>query len=131
WLRQAFRKNQRYDEFVRELLTAQGSSWRHGAAVVFRDRPDTVEIASSVSQLFLGVRLECAKCHHHPFEVWSQDDFYGFAAFFSRIGHKGQGLSPPISGGEEMIFSVPSGRLLHGRTGVAVEPRPLAGETLT
>ena len=131
WLRQAFRKNQRYDEFVRELLTAQGSSWRHGAAVVFRDRPDTVEIASSVSQLFLGVRLECAKCHHHPFEVWSQDDFYGFAAFFSRIGHKGQGLSPPISGGEEMIFSVPSGRLLHGRTGVAVEPRPLAGENLT
>jgi hypothetical protein len=112
-------------------LTAQGSSWRHGAAVVFRDRPDTVEIASSVSQLFLGVRLECAKCHHHPFEVWSQDDFYGFAAFFSRIGHKGQGLSPPISGGEEMIFSVPSGRLLHGRTGVAVEPRPLAGENLT
>jgi len=130
WLRQAFRKNQPYDQFVQELLTAQGSSWRHGNAVVFRDRPETVEIASSVSQLFLGVRLECAKCHHHPFEVWSQDDFFGFAAFFTRIGHKGEGLSPPISGGQEMIFSTASGQLAHGRTGAIVDPKPLAGESL-
>ncbi|MCY2967618.1 MAG: DUF1549 and DUF1553 domain-containing protein [Planctomycetota bacterium] len=131
WLRDAFRKNLPYDQFVREIVTAQGSSWRHGAAVVFRDRPDTVEIASSVSQLFLGIRLECAKCHHHPFEVWSQDDFFGFAAFFSRIGHKGQGLSPPISGGEEMIFSTPTGQLNHGRTGVPVSPRTLGGADVT
>ncbi|MFN6105974.1 MAG: DUF1549 and DUF1553 domain-containing protein [Planctomycetaceae bacterium] len=130
WLRQAFRKNQPYDQFVRELVTAQGSSWRHGQAVVFRDRPDTVEIASSVSQLFLGVRLECAKCHHHPFEVWSQDDFFGFAAFFTRIGHKGEGLSPPISGGQEMIFSTPAGQLAHGRTGAIVDPKPLAADSL-
>ncbi|RPI82984.1 MAG: DUF1549 domain-containing protein, partial [Planctomycetaceae bacterium] len=131
WLRDAFRRNLPYDQFVRELVTAQGSSWRHGAAVVFRDRPDTVEIASSVSQLFLGVRLECAKCHHHPFEVWSQDDFFGFASFFSRIGHKGQGLSPPISGGEEMILTTASGQLLHGRTGAPVSPKTLGGATAT
>jgi len=130
WLRQAFRKNQPYDQFVQELLTSQGSSWRHGSVVVFRDRPETVEIASSVSQLFLGVRLECAKCHHHPFEVWSQDDFYGFAAFFTRIGHKGEGLSPPISGGQEMIFSTGGGQLAHGRTGAIVDPKPLAAESL-
>ena len=61
-----------------------------------------------VSQLFLGVRLDCAKCHHHPFEVWSQDDFYGFAAFFGRIGRKGSGISPPISGGEEVIYRRPT-----------------------
>ncbi len=130
WLRESFRENKPYDQFVRELLTAQGSTWRNGATVVFRDRPETVEIGASVSQLFLGVRLECAKCHHHPFEVWSQDDFYGFAAFFARVGHHG-GLSPPISGGEELIFTAASGQLAHGRTGVAVPPKTLTGDSLT
>ncbi|HEY2253969.1 MAG TPA: DUF1549 and DUF1553 domain-containing protein [Planctomycetaceae bacterium] len=131
WLRNAFRRNMPYDQFVRELLTAQGSTWHNGATVIFRDRPDTVEIGASVSQLFLGTRLECAKCHHHPFEVWSQDDFYGFASFFSRVGHKGAGLSPPISGGEEMIFTTASGRLNHGRTGEPVSPKLLGGAPLT
>lgn len=130
WLRESFRANKPYDQFVRELVTAQGSTWRNGATVIFRDRPDTVEIGASVSQLFLGVRLECAKCHHHPFEVWSQDDFYGFASFFSRVGHHG-GLSPPISGGEELIFTAASGQLNHGRTGVAVLPKTLTGTPVT
>jgi hypothetical protein len=128
WLRNAFRQNMPYDQFARELLTAQGSSWQNGAIVIFRDRPVPTEIASSVSQLFLGVRLECAKCHHHPFEVWSQDDFYGFASFFSRLGHKGEGLSPPISGGEEMIFTIASGEVTHGRTGQPVPPKTLTGQ---
>ena len=110
-------------------MTAQGSTWRNGATVIFRDRPDTVEIGSSVSQLFLGVRLECAKCHHHPFEIWSQDDFYGFASFFSRVGHHG-GLSPPISGGEELIFTARDGELRHGRTGEVVAPKTLTGAPL-
>jgi hypothetical protein len=127
WLRDAFRKNMPYDQFVRELITAQGSTWTNGAAVLFRDRPEPIEIASSTSQLFLGVRLECAKCHHHPFEVWSQDDFYGFASFFSRVGRKGEGLSPPISGGEEIVFTTPSGQLNHGRTGQPVVPKVLKG----
>jgi hypothetical protein len=130
WLRQAFRGNMPYDQMVTELVTAQGSTWTNGATVLFRDRPQTVEIASSVSQLFLGIRLECAKCHHHPFEVWSQDDFFGFAAFFSRVGHKGEGLSPPISGGEEMIFNAESGTLRHERTGEIVQPKTLTGESL-
>jgi hypothetical protein len=129
YLRESFRENKPYDQFVRELVTAQGSTWRNGATVIFRDRPLTVEIGSSVSQLFLGVRLECAKCHHHPFEVWSQDDFFGFAAFFARVGHNG-GLSPPISGGEELIFTKVSGVLKHGRTGAAMVPQVLHGEPL-
>jgi hypothetical protein len=129
WLRDAFRRNVPYDQFARELVTAQGSTWRNGATVIFRDRPEAVEIGASVSQVFLGVRLECAKCHHHPFEVWSQDDFFGFAAFFSRVGRKGVGLSPPISGGEEIIYTAASGQLRHGRTGALVEPRVLFGVT--
>jgi len=129
WLRNAFRQNMPYDQFVRELLTAQGSTWRNGATVIYRDRPTTEEIGSSVSQLFLGIRLECAKCHHHPFEVWSQDDFYGFASIFSRVGHIG-GLSPPISGGEEIIFASSSGELRHIRTGQPVPPTILKQEPM-
>ncbi len=129
WLRKSFRENKPYDQFAYELVTAKGSTWKNGATVIYRDRPSTVEIASSVSQVFLGVRLECAKCHHHPFEVWSQDDFFGFAAFFARVGHHG-GLSPPISGGEELIFTARSGSLKHDRTGQVVQPKTLTGEAL-
>lgn len=129
WIRDAFRKNMPYDQFATELIAARGSTWKNGATVIFRDRPSTVEIGSSISQLFLGVRLECAKCHHHPFEIWSQDDFYGFAAFFARVGHNG-GLSPPISGSEELIYTSPSGSINHGRTGKPVQPKTLTGESL-
>ena len=66
-----------------------------------------------VSQLFLGIRLECAKCHHHPFESWGQEQFYEFAAYFARVGRKGTGLSPPISGGEEIVFTAKSGAVKH------------------
>ena len=127
WLRDAFRENRPYDEFVSQLVTAQGSTWRNGAVTVFRDRREPDEIVTLVSQLFMGIRLECAKCHHHPFEVWGQDDFYGLAAYFARIGRKGTGLSPPISGGEEIVFTADSGSVAHPLTGAVVEPKPLFG----
>lgn len=127
WIRERFRENLPYDQFVRQLLTAQGSAWRNGAATWFRDRRTPDEITPVVSQLFLGIRLECAKCHHHPFEVWSQEDFYSLASYFSRVTHKGQGISPPISGGEETIFVADSGEVRHPITGKVLEPRPLFG----
>jgi hypothetical protein len=80
-----------------------------------------------VSQIFLGIRLECAKCHHHPFEKWGQDDFYSFAAYFARLGHKGTGISAPISGGEEIIVVRPQGSVSHPLTGKPLPPRPLFG----
>jgi hypothetical protein len=126
WLRDAFRQNKPYDRFVRELLTAKGSTFRNGAAVVFRDRREPDEITPLVSQLFLGVRLECAKCHHHPFEIWGQDDFYSLAAYFGRVGHKGTGLSPPISGGEEFVTVAAKGDVKHPVTGKVLPPKPLA-----
>jgi len=127
WLRDAFRQNKPYDQFVRELLTAKGSTFRNGATVVFRDRREPDEITPMVSQLFLGVRLECAKCHHHPFEIWGQDDFYSLAAYFGRVGHKGTGLSPPISGGEEFVTVAAKGDVKHPVTGKVLPPKPLAG----
>jgi hypothetical protein len=127
WIRDSFRKNKPYDQFVRELITAQGSTFKNGAVTLFRDRRSPDELTTIVSQLFLGIRLECAKCHHHPFEAWGQDDFYSFAAYFAKIGRKGTGLSPPISGSEEIVFTAKSGSVKHPLTDEVLPPRPLFG----
>jgi hypothetical protein len=131
WVREQFRKNAPYDQFVRELITAQGSTWKNGAAVFYRNRREPDELAPMVSRLFLGVRLDCAKCHQHPSEKWGQADFYSFAAFFSRIGRKGVGISAPISGGEEVMFVKESGSVKHPLTGQELLPTPLLGSPLT
>ena len=127
WIRDAFRKNKPYDQFVRELITARGSTFRNGNAVMFRDRRSPEDLTTIVSQLFLGVRLECAKCHHHPFEVYGQDEFYSFAAYFAKIGRKGTGISAPISGSEEFIFSGTNGTVQHPLTQAVMTPKPLFG----
>ncbi|MCE9608380.1 MAG: DUF1549 and DUF1553 domain-containing protein [Planctomycetia bacterium] len=127
WIRDAFRVNKPYDRFVYELLTARGSTFRNGATVLFRDRREPAEVTTIACQLFLGVRLDCARCHHHPFEVWGQDDFYGTAAYFTRVGYKGLGLSPPISGGEEFVITALKGSIAHPLTGLDVTPKPLTG----
>ena len=128
WIRRAFREEMPYDEFVRTIVAAQGSTFGEGPATIFRDRREPEELTTMVSQLFLGIRLECAKCHHHPFEVWGQDDFYGFAAYFAEVGRKGTGLSPPISGSEEIVFASGKGSVSHPLTGEEMDPAPLFGE---
>ena len=127
WIRDAFRRNLPYDQFVRQVVTAQGSTWHNGSATLFRDRREPDELTTIISQLFLGIRLECAKCHHHPFESYGQEDFYGFAAYFARVGRKGIGISPPISAGEEIVFSRDSGTVAHPLTGEVLSPKPLFG----
>ncbi|MBL8812929.1 MAG: DUF1549 domain-containing protein [Planctomycetaceae bacterium] len=127
WIRQSFHDRKPWDQFVRELITAKGSTFRNGAVTMFRDRREPEEITTMVSRLFVGVRLECAKCHHHPFEVWGQEDFYSFAAYFAKIGRKGTGLSPPISGSEEFFFTGTRGSVSHPVTGAKLDPRPLFG----
>jgi hypothetical protein len=128
WIRQSFRDRQPWDQFVRELVASTGSTWRDGAVTMYRDRRTPDELTTLVSQLFIGVRLDCAKCHHHPFEIWSQDDFYSFAAYFSKIGRKGTGISAPISGSEEFIFAGTSGQVNHPVTGQVMTARPLFGK---
>ncbi|MFM8271762.1 MAG: DUF1549 domain-containing protein, partial [Gemmata sp.] len=137
WLRRSFRENKPYDQFVQELIASKGSTFTNGAVVMYRDRRDPAELTTLVSQLFLGVRLDCAKCHHHPFEVWGQDDFYSFAAFFGRIGRKGVGISAPISGGEEAVFlgtgtggKRNGGSVKHPLTGKEMTPTALGGKPL-
>ncbi|MFO1501806.1 MAG: DUF1553 domain-containing protein, partial [Verrucomicrobiota bacterium] len=127
WLRESFRANQPYDQFARAILLAEGNNHRDGPVVIYRDRREPTELTTMFSQLFLGVRMECAKCHHHPNEKWSQDDFYQLAAYFGPLKQKGAGLSPPISAGRENFYFGPGGTVKHPLTDVALKPRPLDG----
>ncbi len=128
WLRDSFRRNKPYDRMVREIVTAQGSTHRYGPAVVFRDRRKPEDVGEWFSQIFLGVRMECARCHHHPNEKWGQEDFYQFAAWFKDIGRKGKGISAPISGDFETIFYRKGRDVTHPVTGEAMKPIPLGAK---
>jgi mono/diheme cytochrome c family protein len=130
WLREQFRDNRPYDAFVRDVLQAEGSNHRNGPAVVYRDRREPAELTTMFSQLFLGTRLECAKCHHHPNEKWGQEDFYQLAAFFGPVKQKGAGLSPPISAGIESFYYAAGGEVRHPVTGAVMTPRPPDGPDL-
>jgi hypothetical protein len=85
--------------------------------------------AETTSQLFLGVRIGCAKCHHHPFEKWSQDDYYGMTAFFVRLGTKGS-QEFGIFGREQVVYLKSTGEQSHPRRGGLVKSRPLDGEAM-
>ncbi len=123
WLRGEFRANEPYDAFIRKIVLAEGNTHRDGATVVYRDRREPADLTTMFSQIFLGVRLDCAKCHHHPNEKWGQDDFYQMAAFFGPLKHKGGGISSPISGGNETVYFSPGGEVKHPVTGEVMHPR--------
>jgi hypothetical protein len=121
--------NRPFDQFVRELVTAKGSIFSNGPANYFRIANNPSDLAESTAQLFLGVRLQCAKCHHHPFEKYSQDDYYGFAAFFSRVGTK-TSQEFGLFGGETVVMVRSGGEVAHPRTGKRMEPTPLEGQAI-
>jgi hypothetical protein len=127
WLRDAFRRNMPYHHMVRELLTAQGSTHDYGPVAVFRDKRDPVDAGAFVSQIFLGVRLDCAKCHHHPSEKWTQEDYFQLAAFFGQMARKGQGISAPISGEAEYWWYGGKGEVQHPVTEAVMVPKPPDG----
>ena len=123
WLRECFRENKPLDQFAREIVLAQGSTHQVGPNVIYRDRREPPELTTLFSQVFLGVRLECARCHHHPNEKWGQEDFYQLAAFFGPMKQKGSGLSPPISAGTEHFYFAPGGSVTHPVTGEVMKPK--------
>ena len=98
WLRTQLLTNRPYDQWVRELLTATGNSGRYGPVNFFRAARTPIDLTRSVSQAFLGIRMDCAQCHHHPFEKWGQDDFYGMAGFFKGLKHT------PLGPGRELVY---------------------------
>lgn len=99
WVRDSFMENKPYNEFVQDILTASGEIADNPPVAWYRQVRDATTQLEDTAQLFLGMRLQCAQCHHHPYEKWSQADYYRFAAFFSRVGRKGGRES-----GEEAIF---------------------------
>lgn len=127
WLKEAFRTNRTFDRIVRELVTARGSTYSNGPANYFRIFRNTTELTESTAQLFLGVRLECAKCHHHPFEKYGQDDYYAFSAFFSRVGTK-RSEEFGLFGNESVVIVKTSGEASNPRTRQRMQPTPLEGE---
>jgi hypothetical protein len=129
WVRASLRDNKPVDAMVRELITAEGSTATEGAANYFVVSSGSADWAETTAQLFLGVRMQCAKCHHHPFEKWSQDDYAGMAAFFVRLGTKSS-QEFGIFGNERVIFLRPGGEQSHPRTGRIVSPHPLDGATM-
>ena len=99
WVRESLLTNKPYDQFVREIVAASGDVAENPPVAWYREVKKDDDQLEDAAQLFLGMRLQCAQCHHHPFEKWSQQDYYGFAAFFSRVGRK-----PGTRPGEDAIF---------------------------
>ncbi len=126
WVRAAVRDNKPADEFARDILTAEGSTYTDGPSNFYRVARSPDEWSEAVTQVFLGVRVQCAKCHHHPFEKWSQDDYYGMTAFFARLGTKNS-QEFGIFTRETVIFLRPTGEATHPRKRKVVKPHPFDG----
>jgi hypothetical protein len=119
WVHQQFKRNRPFDQFAAEVLTAQGASYSESPAAFYHVHGDAEKSARAISQLFLGVRIDCAQCHHHPFERWDQQDYYGLASFFTGVQRK------PLTGGAVKIVGGTAQALKHPRTAEAILPTAL------
>ena len=123
WLRNQMLAGVPLDKMVRSLLTASGSTLRDPAANYYQMEPDPQKLAENTAQVFLGMRIQCAQCHNHPFDRWTLNDYYGFGAFFAQIGRK-SGDDPR----EMVIFNKNDGEVKHPVTGAVMRPKFLGGD---
>lgn len=129
WVRGQLRDGVPIDTFVREIVTAEGSTFTNGPANFYKIGRNADDWAETASQVFLGVRVQCAKCHTHPFEKWTQADYYGMAAFFIRLGTKNS-TEFGLFGRESVVYLRPNGEARHPRKGVTVKPKPFDGPVM-
>ena len=108
WIRDRIGENMPVDEMVQELLGASGGTFANPPTNFYQVERDDLVLAENIAQAFLGIRIQCAKCHNHPFDRWTQDDYYGFAAFVSQVGRKG--AEDPR---EQIIYDKGSGEIRH------------------
>ena len=127
WIREAMYENRPYDEFVSDILAASGRVRRNPPVAWFHEVKDQSSQVEDTAQLFLGLRIQCARCHHHPFEKWSQDDYYGLSAFFSRIGRK----KSDLKGKEHIYHKTGLATATNPASGKNLAPTPLGGEPLS
>ncbi|QGJ68941.1 Organization of cell wall [Planctomycetales bacterium 10988] len=130
WIRGHVKANTPWDEMVREIVTAQGSSVENGATNFYALHQDPENMTENVSQAFLGLSIACAKCHNHPLEKWTNDQYYAMANLFSRVRAKGWGGDGRNGDGIRTLYVAPSGELLQPLTGKPQPPTPLDGEPL-
>ena len=122
WIRDSILANKPYDQFVRELLAATGTVIDNPPVAWYKRVKEPKDQIEDVAQLFLGVRMQCAQCHHHPFERWSQNDYYSLAAFFSQVGRK-----PSSTRGEDLIFHKRGiAAATNIKSGIALKPAALS-----
>jgi len=134
WIERCIAENKPYDKMVREVLTAEGSCFQNPAVNYFRVLREPGKITEDVSQTFLGVRFNCNKCHDHPFEKWTQNQYYQFGAYFAQVSIKrgflgkevirnNTGDATPVVGEEIIYRSFSGGEVKHPKTDMAVAPR--------
>jgi hypothetical protein len=133
WLRESIVDGKPLNEMARELLSARGSSYSEPAANFYRALRDPQARAEAVAQVFLGVRLQCARCHNHPFDRWTQDDYHSLAAFFARVqyriveNNRRDKFDKHEFDGEQIVFQDREGEVTHPRSGAVLRPRFLGG----
>ncbi|MCA9058997.1 MAG: DUF1549 domain-containing protein [Planctomycetaceae bacterium] len=124
WLREKIASNTPTDVIVREILSSKGGSFSNPATNYYQTETETLKVSENVAQVFMGMRIQCAQCHNHPFDRWTMDDYYGFAAFFAQIGRK-RGEDPR----ETIIFNSGGGEVKHLVDGRNMPPKFLGGAT--
>ncbi len=133
WIRNAIAQDKPHDQFAAEILSATGDESSSPPTVWYKELQKPNEFVDDMAQVFLGLRLACAQCHHHPYEKWSQDDYWGLAAFFGRVGRKNipePGRSPNRQGQRVAIFTRSSGSVTNLRTGQQAVMKPLDGQPM-
>lgn len=137
WIRDSIAAGKPMDQFVREILSARGSTYEHPPANFYRAVRDPTSRGETVARLFLGVRLQCARCHNHPFDRWTQDDYYSWSAVFARIDYKiidnkkADKLDLNAFDGEQIVLVTDKGELKNARTGKDAQPILLGASPLS
>ena len=131
FIRQNVADNTPWDEFVRQIVLAKGSTFDNGAANFYALHQDPLDMAETTSMAFLGMSIQCAHCHDHPLEKWTNNDYYGFASLFARVRGKGWGGDFRSGDGHRVIFLDDESELIQPRTGKPQLPKPLDGQPLS
>jgi hypothetical protein len=135
WIRESIATAKPMDQFVRELIIARGSTYEVPPANYYRANRDPLTRAETTARLFLGVRLQCARCHNHPFDRWTQDDYYSWGAWFSQLEYqvikndRGDNLDKNAFNGEQIVHVLASGEVQNARTGKTAIPQFLGAAT--
>jgi hypothetical protein len=135
WIRRSLAEGKPLNELARELIAGRGSTYSQPAANWYRSLRDPQARAESAAQVFLGIRMQCARCHNHPFDNWTQTDYHSFAAFFSRVqyriveNNRRDNLDKHEFAGEQIVWMDRGGEIKHPRSGDVLRPLFLGAET--